>query len=290
MPTRSFLSIARRAYRQAVAPLGNRKLQNMMADGLPHQFYRPLVFLFDRRLTEAEQQVARRLDLMRSDIASLNREFAVVNRNGYICQLTAEDIASRISVDREFGMLLYLCVESFGARTILELGACAGLSACYLASAKICERLLTVEASAELASLARANLAKVSDGADVLNASFNSALDQILPSLATGIDMAYIDGHHDYEATLNYFHRLQPYLNKGALVVFDDIHLSEGMWRAWQALKQQAGFGYTVDAGRFGMCLWDGVSRSAINYDLSRYVGWLRNMSQFTHRAASYKP
>jgi hypothetical protein len=68
-------------------------------------------------------------------------------------------------------------------------------------------------------------------------------------------------------------------LGQGALVVFDDVHWSNGMWQAWQVLKEQEGFGYTIDLGRLGICLWEGNSTLPVHYDLRPYTGWLRKVS-----------
>jgi predicted O-methyltransferase YrrM len=262
-----------------MAPLGKYKLQRMFGDGLPRSFQRPLEFLFDKRLSHGEREAVCRVELIRQAVARQACSFEVVNRDGKVCQLTASQIAHRSSVTAEWGTFLYVCSESFAARTILELGSCAGISGCYLASSKYCERFITVEGSPALASLARANLGQVSKEAEIVNALFNDALDKILPTLRSGIDLAHIDGHHKYEATLHYFRRLEPLLNKGALVVFDDIHLSEGMWQAWQVLKGREGFAYTIDAGRFGICLWGDSSSIPVNHNLCPYLGCLRKVS-----------
>jgi len=251
----------------------------MLGDGLPPAFQHPLAFLFDRKLSQAEQQVASRVELIREAVGRQSCSFEAVNRDGKVWQLTASQIAQGVSVNSEWGTVLYLCSQSFRARTILELGSCAGISGSYLASSEYCERFITVEASPDLASLARRNICQVSNQAEVVNALFDDALDKILPTLRSGIDLAFIDGHHKYEATLHYFSRLEPHLNKPALVVFDDIHLSEEMWRAWQALKGRNGFAYTIDAGRFGLCYWDGPSSIPVNYDLCPYLGWLWKVS-----------
>jgi predicted O-methyltransferase YrrM len=276
------LSLARMVYRRAMAPLGRYKLQGMLRDGLPSPFQHPLEFLFGKRLSHAERQVVSRVELIREAVDRQARSFEVVNRDGKVCQLTPSQIAHQVSVNSEWGTFLYLCSQSFRARTILELGSCAGISGCYLASSKYCERFITVEASPELASLARANICQVSNEAKVVNALFDDALDEILPTLGAGIDLVYIDGHHKYEATLHYFRRLEPHLNKWALVVFDDVHLSEDMWRAWQVLKKRQGFAYTIDAGGFGICFWDVPSSIPTNYDLCPYLGWLWKLSPLT--------
>jgi predicted O-methyltransferase YrrM len=262
-----------------MAPLGRYKVQRMFGDGLSPHFQHPLEFLFDKRLSQSERQKVSRVELIREAVDRQPRSFQVVNRDGNVCQLTGSQIAHRASVNPEWGTFLYLCSQAFRARTILEFGSCAGISGCYMASSEYCERFITVEASPALASLARANICQVSNQAEVVNALFDDALDTILPTLEGGVDLAYIDGHHKYEPTLHDFRRLEPHLNRGALVVFDDVRLSEEMWHAWQVLKGRKGFSHTIDAGRFGVCFWDGLSSVPVNYDLGPYLCWLWKVS-----------
>ena len=258
-----------------MAPLGRHKLQRMLAAGLPARLERPLRFLFDKRLSEAERQIVSTVESIREALDRQAGSFAGVNRHGDVFQLTASQIAHGVSVNAEWGTFLYLCCQAVGARTILELGSGAGISGCYMASSPHCERFITVEASSDLASLARTKICQVSNQAEVVNAFFDDALDTILPTLAAGLDLAYIDGHHKSEPTLRYFRRLAPHLNAGGLVVFDDIHLSEEMSQAWQVLNEHKGFSHTIDAGRFGVCVWDGLSSVSVRHDLRPYLGWL---------------
>ena len=276
--TNSFMSLAWIIYRRALALLGKHKLQRMLEGGLPQPLRTPLEFLIAKKLSQEAQQVVERVELIRSDVAQETRLFEVVNPHDSDPKRTAAQIADRSSVTSEWGTFLYLCAESFRSRAILELGSCAGISGCYLASSRYCTKFITVEGSESLASLARSNIARISERGEVVNALFDDALDQILPTLGGGIDLVYIDGHHEYKATLHYFRRLKFQLNKGALVVFDDVHWSEEMWQAWQTLKALEGFSYTIDAGRFGICLWEGASLLPIHYDLRRYLGWWRKV------------
>jgi predicted O-methyltransferase YrrM len=282
LTTGSPLSIARAIYRRAMAPLGIYKLQRMLEDGLPQPFQTPLEFLFARGLSPEARQAVNRVELIRSAVARQTRLFEVAHSDSENPRRTAAQIAYRSSVTSEWGTFLYLCAEAFKSRTMLELGSCAGISGCYLASSRYFTRFITVEGSSSLASLAKSNTGQISDRVEVVNALFDDALDQILPTVRDGIDLAYIDGHHEYEATLHYFRRLESYLNEGALVVFDDVHWSNGMWRAWQVLKEQEGFADTIDVGRLGICLWKGGAVLPIHHDLRPYVGWLRKVSAST--------
>jgi predicted O-methyltransferase YrrM len=276
---RNLLSLARVVYRQSLAPLGTHKLQKMLSDGLPQPFASPLEFLFKHSLSHSDGKKVDTVERIRKAVESETRVFEVIDRNGKVCPLTAAQIAQQVSVNSEWGTFLYLCSASFRARTVLELGGCAGISGCYLASSEYCERFITVEASPELAALARMNIRQVSGEAQVVNARFDDALDEILPTLVRGLDLVYIDGHHKFEPTLHYFRRVERYLNKSAVVVFDDIHLSQEMYQAWELLRTMQGARYTIDAGRFGLFFWDGGSTTPVSYNLSQYLGWLWKVS-----------
>jgi predicted O-methyltransferase YrrM len=182
-------------------------------------------------------------------------------------------VAQVSSVLPQWGAFLHLCANATGARTILELGAGVGISGCYLASGKNCQRFISVEGSPERAKLAKAHLCQIAHNVELVNASFDEALDRILPSLREGIDMAYIDGNKDKLANLRYFERITPYLNPGCVVVFDDIHWSPEMRGVWRMLRQRKGLSYAINAGRFGVCVWDGGEVQPRTCDLYAVAG-----------------
>jgi predicted O-methyltransferase YrrM len=136
-----------------------------------------------------------------------------------------------------------------GAKTILELGTGAGISGCYLASGKHCHRFITVEGSPERARLAKVNLSRIGANVELVNASFDEALNQICPTLSEGLDLVYIDGNKDKLANLHYFERIIPHLNPGCVVVFDDIHWSSEMRETWRTLCQWKGLTYAIRSG-----------------------------------------
>ncbi|HKP93361.1 MAG TPA: class I SAM-dependent methyltransferase, partial [Chthoniobacterales bacterium] len=189
---------------------------------------------------------------------------------------SAATIAYHSSVNRTWGLVLHLCAREFKAAAILELGSCAGISGSYLALAPACRRLVTIEASAMLASLAEHNLSRVSQRAEVHRGFVEDVLPRVLPTFENGVDLAFIDARHEREATLGYWRVLRPRLNEGGLVIFDDIRWSHGMWQAWNTVRRQAGLSCTLDLGRFGVCLCDSSATTADYYNFAVYAGWLR--------------
>jgi predicted O-methyltransferase YrrM len=179
---------------------------------------------------------------------------------GKVVQFDIAKIATHTSVSPFWGRFLHILASDAGSRRILELGACAGISGCYLSTARSCEAFDTIEASEQLAAIAAANLADVSPVGKVHHALFDDVLDTMLPAMGEArFDLVWIDGHHEKVATWHYFARVKPYLADGALVLFDDISWSYDMRDCWEALSAMPGFSHTFDLKTLkGLGVWSG--------------------------------
>ncbi|MBA3328421.1 MAG: class I SAM-dependent methyltransferase, partial [Solirubrobacterales bacterium] len=105
----------------------------------------------------------------------------------------------------------------------------------------------------EPAALATANLRELGlDNVEVRVGRFQDELAPALADLGT-VGHAFIDGHHDEEATLEYLELIRPHLAPGATVVFDDIDWSDGMRRAWRTVLGDARVDIGVDLGDVGL-------------------------------------
>ena len=185
--------------------------------------------------------------------------------------LTCNQLANTLSIPRRWGLFLHLCAEELGARTILEMGACVGISGAYLASATTRPIVITLEGSPELAAIARETLAAVTETAKVVVGTFAETLPAEMTPLRSAIDLAFIDGHHEEAATLRYVETIAPQMSPSGLFVLDDIYLYRGMWNAWQKLASDRRFA-AVNVGRFGLLICGGEG----HYDLARYTGYWR--------------
>lgn len=176
-------------------------------------------------------------------------------------------IAEAVSVSKppRPARLLFHVVRAFRPGTVLELGTNVGISAAYLASALRANgddgRVVTLESSPYRLRLAR----ELHAGLGLTNVAYVEGLftDSLGPALDRigSVDVAFIDGHHQYEPTLSYVDTIWAHATPGALFVFDDIRWSDGMRRAWAALQADERFALTVDVGTMGMCVGrvDGV-------------------------------
>src|SRR5690606_3765425 len=66
-------------------------------------------------------------------------------------------------------------------------------------------------------------------------------------------ELVFIDGHHQYKPTLDYFNKIYPYCAENSVIVFDDIRWSDGMKQAWRELSQDARARCVVDLYSLGI-------------------------------------
>ncbi|MDR3218823.1 MAG: class I SAM-dependent methyltransferase [Dysgonamonadaceae bacterium] len=157
-----------------------------------------------------------------------------------------------------WAFLLFNLIKIFQPLRALELGTCIGISASYQATAQKLNgkgRLITIEGSEAIAALARKNIRSLQlDNVEVVCGRFKDVLPAVLQDNQP-FDCVFIDGHHDEQATIDYFEMILPALSSGALLIFDDISWSVGMKNAWQKISCDERIALAVDLKMLGLCL-----------------------------------
>jgi predicted O-methyltransferase YrrM len=148
---------------------------------------------------------------------------------------------------KKYAQLLYRLAKHYQPRTIIELGTSLGITTSYLAIANPSSQIITIEGSKAIAEKATNNFQKLG----ITNVqSLQGNFDDLLPSLIhqlPSIDLAYIDGNHRYQPTINYFLQLLSKSHNNTILIFDDIHWSEEMEQAWEEIKRHPSVQYTID-------------------------------------------
>jgi predicted O-methyltransferase YrrM len=151
------------------------------------------------------------------------------------------------------GQLLFKIVANYDYRNILELGTSMGIGAAYLAKANANAILHTIEGSPAIADQAKINFAKLGiSNIKQYIGKFDEVLPAIIPTI-TPLDCVFIDGNHSYQPTINYFHLLLPYMSSESLLIFDDIHWSPEMKKAWLEIKAHPNAMMCIDVFQFGL-------------------------------------
>jgi predicted O-methyltransferase YrrM len=122
------------------------------------------------------------------------------------------------------GKLLQLLARAQGARTILEIGTLGGYSTICLARALSAGgRLITLEADARHAEVARANIARVGLS-DVVELRLGLALNSLPQLAAEGrgpFDLVFIDA--DKQSNPDYFRWALKLSRRGSVIVADNV-------------------------------------------------------------------
>ncbi len=196
---------------------------------------------------------ALRADLLRSDQTIRVNDMGAGSRVLDQPVRRIADIARSALKPARQAELLYRLCRYMQAETVLELGTCFGISTLYLADGVVDGRVHTIEGCPQTYRIALHHFEqmKAANVFPVLG-SFQRCLPELLPQLDR-IDLAFLDGHHAKEPTLDYFEQCLPKAHNDTVFVFDDIHWSAGMEEAWRRIKAHPRVTVTVDLYTMGL-------------------------------------
>lgn len=226
-----------------------------------------------RELSAVEQQVAERIEVRREELRASDRiveyrdygagapttarptdDEAAAGRPGTQSLGRLTTVASK---DRMWAALLMRLVRHIRPHSCVEMGAAVGISAAYQAGALRLNgggHLVTLEGGQALAEVAEATLASLdlSGIVRVVPGRFADTLPTVLGEAAP--DYVFIDGHHDGQATTDYFTQVEAVMARG-VVVIDDIDWSPGMRQSWETVSTAPSVAASVNLGRLGVCV-----------------------------------
>lgn len=173
--------------------------------------------------------------------------------SGRTRRLGVSFIARKFVQSRRYGQLLFRLVNHFRPEKILELGTSLGITTLYLAAPSGSSEVWTLEGCPETAAIARSNFEAVNaPHIRGVTGAFHQTLPGVLDRMSR-LDFAYIDGNHSYEPTLDYFRLCLPYTHENTILVFDDIHWSPAMQRAWEVIRNDPAVSVSLDLYQFGI-------------------------------------
>jgi len=224
------------------------------SNGKGHGTHSPFVFEFitkvlnDKTVYSEYERVERLRNQLLNDNSILNVEdFGAGSSVSKTNQRTVSSIARNAAKSKKIGQLLFRMVKFYQPSTILELGTSLGITSSYLALANQDARMITMEGSKEIAEAARKNFRNLEiRNLEIVEGNFDDKLSSAITQLSS-IDFVFIDGNHRKEPTERYFKELLAKMNKDSILVFDDIHWSNEMEAAWEAIKNNAAVTCSID-------------------------------------------
>ncbi|WP_430812999.1 O-methyltransferase [Carboxylicivirga sp. RSCT41] len=163
------------------------------------------------------------------------------------------DMVYKSSVAGKYGELLFRLLQEFKPVSVLELGTSIGISSLYLSLSDKRRPVYTIEGCDNTAHVAKNTFE------DMACHNVNQVVGQfqdVLPDLCAQLkqlDFVFFDGHHEKNATLNYFNNCLPYAVNDSVFVFDDIHWSKGMEEAWEIICSHPNVTVSMDLFQLGI-------------------------------------
>jgi predicted O-methyltransferase YrrM len=179
-----------------------------------------------------------------------------------------KQIAAAALKSKKYAHLLAKIVDYFQPENIIEMGTSLGITTCYLAKSAKSQPVFTMEGAPAVANWARKTMADLHvDNAQIIEGDFNQTLPDLLEKLDR-VGMAYIDGNHQYIPTMQYFRDLLKKSDEQSFFIFDDIHWSEEMEKAWEEIKQDSAVSLTIDLFYIGLVFFRKENKEPMHYTI----------------------
>ncbi len=230
------------------------------SNGKGHGVHSPFVFDFIEKVINDKQQYtcydaveAQRKVLLQDesiiDVEDFGAGSSVIKTNKRV----VKKIAVSSLKPKKFGQLLFRVVNYYQPKTIIELGTSFGITTSYLALGNTKSKVFTCEGAANIAYIAQHTFNSLQlQNVQLQIGDFAKTLTPLLAQLQQ-IDVAFIDGNHKKEPTLQYFNQLLQHSHSNTILIFDDIHWSTEMEEAWVVIKNHPSVTLSIDLFFIGL-------------------------------------
>jgi predicted O-methyltransferase YrrM len=272
MPTASRCGSGKNKYMYSRLRLAEKYLRYYFtaANGSGHGIHSPFVYdlvrsvLCDKSADSAFAAIeGLRRRLLRNDGVLEVEDMGAGSVNGTLRMRRVGEIARNAAKPARLGQLLFRLARYYRPSVVVELGTSLGLSTAYLAAGAgegargvpgaVIPSVWTIEGSAAIAERASGNLRELGlDGVEVVIGNFDVVLASLLERTGP-VELAFVDGNHRCEPTLRYFDTLMRHSGRASMLIFDDIHWSADMERAWAEIKADPRVMLTIDLFFLGL-------------------------------------
>ncbi|MEM7105109.1 MAG: class I SAM-dependent methyltransferase [Bacteroidota bacterium] len=166
------------------------------------------------------------------------------------------------------GQLLFRIINFYKPEKLLELGTSFGISTLLQSTTSSKSQMITIEGCPEIAKVANNHFSKFPKTEIKLRiGDFASQLSKAIAELGH-LDYVYFDGNHKKEPTLNYFHTCLNASHENSIFIFDDIHWSQDMEKAWAEIKNHPSVTLSIDLYSIGLIFFRTSFKSKQHYAL----------------------
>jgi predicted O-methyltransferase YrrM len=232
----------------------------MSSNGKGHGIHSPFVYSFIKEVLN-KQVPADKFDSIEQYRKQLLQDKGMVNvwdrgagsRQSVDNMRSIKQIAKVALKPKKYSLLLHKIIANYKPDEILEMGTSLGITTCYLAAANKHAKVVTMEGAPSVAIIAKKTFSTLGyTNVNIMEGDFDETLPAYLKSV-NQLGIVYVDGNHRYDPTINYFKQLLEKANDQSILIFDDIHWSEEMEKAWEEIKQHSKVTLTIDLFFIGL-------------------------------------
>lgn len=156
----------------------------------------------------------------------------------------------------EFSLLYREIIRYFNFTTVFELGTSIGINTLYLADSSPQCSVYTFEGNPDLIRYAVKNFKEAA--APNIRIIEGDIGEQLPITIDSGLkpQFVFFDANHRYEPTVKYFNMLNHARTRNAVFVFDDIHWSREMNRAWNDIRKHEDVKIDLDLFQAGIIIF----------------------------------
>lgn len=219
------------------------------------------------------------IENLRGIYLSSNKEFSLTdfgagskrNKN----KKSLGEITALAASGPQKGKILFHLSRYFKPNKIVELGTNIGLGTSYLALGNRNSSVTTYEGDPALIEQANETFSYLKiDNVKIIEGAFDLTLRDSLSSM-NQIDLAFLDGNHRYEATLEYYNLMAPHIGTNSIIIVDDIYWSAGMTKAWDELKNDPAVSLSIDLFQVGILFFEPkIQKEHIRLIPTRWKPW----------------
>lgn len=168
-------------------------------------------------------------------------------------QRSIKNIAAHSLKPKRQAQLLSRLVGHFQYSHIIEIGTSLGITTCYLAQVNPKCQVITLEGCPEISKIAQTTFDSLQvKNVQLMTGEFKQTLNKAIEGMDR-LDFVFFDGNHRYEPTLDYFNICLNKKHNNTLFVFDDIHHSLEMEKAWEDITTHPEVKATIDLYFMGL-------------------------------------
>ncbi|CAN5271586.1 class I SAM-dependent methyltransferase [soil metagenome] len=230
-----------------------------------HGIHSPFVFDFvtnvlnDKSLPENFKQIEniRKELLKKNDTINVTDYGAGGANPNETIEKKIKQIAATSLKSPKYAKLLYRIAKYYQPSNIVELGTSLGITTSYLAAAAANGKVYTLEGSASIAEIAKANFKRLAlINIEQVTGPFESTYQPLLSGL-NSLNLLFVDGNHREVPTLRYFELGMEKISPTSIFIFDDIQYSKEMESAWRAIQDHEAVRLSIDLFFIGIVFFN---------------------------------